>query len=137
MRNLGAILLIAAGFVPCLCGQRLRYGQTPPKAKPGVSYPIKVHISSIHIRSLCSASFEATCEDVAYAEATVNGERIELMGNWYWDPRHYQLPLTLGDHGARLLKDAPKSSAGAFYRKYELLLPDKTVWPCAVTGIAE
>ena len=135
MRKSAAVFLIATCFMPCLFGQKLRYGQTQPKAKPGVSYPIKVHISSIHVRSLCLGTTEPRCEDVAYVEVTANGERIELMGNWYWE--HYQLPLTLGDHQARLVKDAPKASAGAFYRKYELLLPDKTVWRCTVTGIAE
>jgi hypothetical protein len=128
---------MATCFASCVCGQKLRYGQTPPKAKQGVSYPIKIHVSSIHIRSLCSVSVEATCEDVAYAEATANGERIELMGNWYWDPKHYRLPLTLGDHQARLLKDGSKAGAGPFYRKYELVLADRTVWRCTVTGIAE
>lgn len=137
MKNPAVLFLMATCFVPYLCGQRLRYGQTLPKAKPGVIYPVKVQISSIHVRSLCSVTTEATCEDVAYLEATVNGQRIELMGNWYWDPKHYHLPLTLGDHQARLVKDAPLASAGPFYRKYELLLPDKTVWRCTVTGIAE
>lgn len=137
MRKSGAVFLMATCFMPCLCGQKLRYGQTPAKAKPGVSYPLKVHISSIHIGSLCTPTSDATCEDAAYVEASVNGERIELLGYWYWDPKHYQLPLTLGDHQARLLKDAPKASAGPFYTKYELLLPDKTVWRCTVTGIAE
>ncbi|HEV2134951.1 MAG TPA: hypothetical protein VGR47_12005 [Terracidiphilus sp.] len=137
MRKIGALSLMAACLAPYVCGQKLRYGQTPPKAEPGVSYPIKVHISSIHVRSLCSVTTEATCEDVAYAEATANGEKIELMGNWYWDPKHYQLPLTLGDHQGRLLKNTPKAGVGPLYRKYELLLADRTVWPCTVTGISE
>ena len=131
-------------LVPLVFGQKTRFGQAP-RAKSGVDYPIKVHISGIHIRTYYKSpgwigpNFLATerNEDVAYADAVMDGRKIELLGAWTWIPGTFQTPLSTGDFQARLVKDSPKMSAPPIYREYEILLPDNIVWRCAVTGFSE
>jgi hypothetical protein len=110
-------------------GQKTRLSQEPQHAQPGDVYPIKVHISGLHYR----------VEDVAwviYADAVVNGKKIELNGGQYSHfTTFYKLPL--GDYQARVLKDSHKIDGTPMFQQYELVLPDKTVWRCAVTGISE
>ncbi len=80
---------------------------------------------------------EPSCRDVLYVNAEIDGKKLELMGDWAWFPGFYQLPLSTGDCQARLLKDAPKMSVSPLYREYELVLPDRTIWRCTVTGFSE
>jgi hypothetical protein len=133
----------------CLCslamfGQKTRFGQAP-RAKQGVDYPLKVHISGIHIRtyyespSWLGPNFLAQerNEDVAYADAVLDGKKIELFGAWTWIPGSFQIPLSPGDFQARLLKDSSKTSVSSIGQEYELLLPNQIVWRCAVTGVSE
>ena len=138
MKKLATVLFLVS-FVSLLPGQKTRLGQEPPKAKPGVKYPIKIHVSGIHLRSHCSASEVryAMCEDVLYADATVDGRKIELMGNLTFLPGFRQVDLVPGDYGARLLKAAPKTSTTPLDQEYELELSSKTVWRRTVTGFSE
>jgi hypothetical protein len=125
-------------------GQKTRFGQAP-RAKQGDDYPLKVHISAIRIRSYyvspswAGPNFLASerNEDVAYADAVLNGKKIELLGAWTWIPGSFQTPLSPGDFQARLLKDAPKMSVVPIGQEYELLLPNQIVWRCSVTGVSE
>jgi hypothetical protein len=121
-------------------GQKTRLGQELPHAKPGDDYPIKVHISGKHYRDEHVGSQN---QDVIYADVIMNGKKIELRGDQgadfqypYGHPlKFYKLPL--GEYPARLLKDSPKVDEAPVFQVYELLLPDKTVWRCTVTGISE
>jgi hypothetical protein len=144
MRKVAAVLFFLLCFTSVIYGQKTRYGQAP-RAKQGVDYPLKVHISGINIRtyykspSWVGPNFlaEERNEDVAYADAVLNGKKIELLGAWTWISGSYQTPLSLGDFQARLLKDSPKPSVPPIGQEYELLLPEGIVWRCAVTGVSE
>jgi hypothetical protein len=131
-RPLIAVILLAC--LPLLYAQKTRYGQEPPKAKPGVQYQVKVHISGIRIRRYCDAG---TCDDVLHANAVLNQQKIELTGDFIYTPGFFPVNLVPGDYTARLLKIARKSAAVPLYDEYELLLPDRHVWRCTVTGIFE
>ena len=115
--------------------------QEPPKAKAGVEYPIKVHISGIHIRTNClqepiDVSSRVSCNDTLYADAIVNGAKIELMGDFLWFPG-YPIPLAPGDYQARLFKDHRTKNAPPLFLEYELVFPDRSVWHSTVTGFTE
>jgi hypothetical protein len=122
-------------------GQKTRFGQELPHAKPGDDYPIKVHISGKHYREEYAGSGQD--EDVIYADAVMNGKKVELRGYQGADfqyphghpLKYYKLPL--GDYQARLLKDSQKVDEAPLFQVYELVLPDETVWRCTVTGILE
>jgi hypothetical protein len=47
-------------------------------AKPGDNFPIKVHISGIHYREEYIGAGQT--EDVIYADAVMNGKKVELRG---------------------------------------------------------
>ena len=125
----------------CLCtlglyGQRERYGQQLPHAKPGVAYPIKVHISALHYRSDINSNHPDNVTYFIYADADMNGEKVELAMCPGVPFKHYKLPL--GDYQARLLKDPDKTGvASPLFQLYELLLPNNTVLNYTVTGISE
>lgn len=144
MRKFIAVLSLLLCPIALTYGQKTRYGQAP-RAKQGVNYPLKVHISGIHIRTYYTSpswigpNFPAQehNEDVAYADAVLNGKKIELLGAWTWISGSYQTPLSPGDFQARLLKDSPKMSAPPIGQEYELLLPGDIVWRCTVTGVSE
>jgi hypothetical protein len=128
--------LIALFFLACLpllYGQKTRAGQKPPYAKPGVDYPVKVHISGIRIRHDCE---QGTCWDAIHADAVVDQKKLELTGGFLYQPHYYQLNLLPGDYAARFLR-AKKGATAPLFDEYELLLPDRHVWRCAVTGIFE
>jgi len=72
-----------------------------------------------------------------YLNSVVNRQRVELTGGFPYLPRYYRLDLVPGDYTARLLKTGDKSVVPPFFDEYELLLPDRHVWRCTVTGIFE
>jgi hypothetical protein len=131
MKRLSIALFLVA-CLPLLCAQKTRYGQEPPKAKPGVDYPIKVHISGVRIRTYCDQG----CTDYLHAEVVMDQKKLELTGSFLYEPRSSQVNLLPGDYTARLLK-ANKGEATPLYNQYELLLPDRHLWRCTVTGIFE
>ncbi len=143
MKKFVAVLFLLCALAPAYA-QKTQFGQAP-RAKQGVDYPLMVHVSGIHLRtyyespSWIGPNFLAQerNQDVVYADAVLNGEKMELLGAWTWVPGSYQTPLSPGDFPARLLKDAPKRSAGPLGQEYELLLPGRIVWRCVVTGISE
>lgn len=136
MRKSAVILLFAICFMPLLHGQKTRYGQEPPKARAGVEYTIKVHVSGIHVRTDWIEPREgASLCTIVTASAILSGQKIELTGDCF--PGHYLLNLLPGDYQARLLKDLHKMAGTPLYQEYEILLPDRTVWRSTVTGISE
>jgi hypothetical protein len=125
-------------LVFCCCslamhGQKVRLGQGLPPAKPGVDYPIKMHISGIHYRDEYVGSGQTA--DVVYIDAVMNGEKVELRGDREVPFQFYKLPL--GDYQARLLKDTHKTSHTPLFQIYEVLFPDRTVCSFTVMGISE
>jgi len=118
--------------------QKTRYGQGPPKAKAGVNYPVKVHVSGIHLRIDCTPNRSvqaSTCANVIYADAMLDGRKFELMGSQIWS--RGPIRLTPADYQARLFKAHSATSQNPIGEEYELLLPDQTIWRCTVTGISE
>jgi hypothetical protein len=136
-RPLIALFLLAC--LPLVPAQKVRYGQEPPKAKPGVDYSVQVHVSAIHIRQYCSSTLNvepSKCHNVVYADATLNGKRTELMGDWIWFDRFSGLAIAPGDYRARVLKSA-NGAAALIDDEYELVLKENTLWRCTVTGMFE
>jgi hypothetical protein len=114
-------------------GQKMRLGQALPHAKPGDSYPIKVHIYGIHYRAEYVGASQTA--DITYADAVMNGKKVELRGDRDVPFQYYKLPP--GDYQARLLKNSHKVDDAPLFQAYELVLPDSTVYRCTVTGIME
>ena len=127
MRLFPAVALALAFFSSLASGQKTRFAQVGPKAKPGVNFPIKAHISGIHIRTHCG-SFTNFCDDVFYADATLHGKKVDLMGSI--------VPIPLGDYVAKQVK-SPVPGLQEIGQKYEILLRDGSIWRCTVTGFSE
>jgi hypothetical protein len=122
----------------CFCslalhGQKMRYGQELAYAKPGDNYPIKVHISAIHYRKEYIGSGQNA--DVLYADAVMNGKKIELRGDREVPFQYFKLPL--GDYQARLVRDPHKMGDMPLFQIYEVVFPDRTVGSFTVTDISE
>lgn len=122
MKKLSAALLFLFCFTP------IGFGQTNSSAHAAADYPIKVHVSGIHIRSHCG-SFTNYCEDTLYADATLNGAKVDLMGD--------VATIAPGDYMGRLVKKSPPSALHEIGQKYEILLFDQTTWRCTVEGFSE
>jgi hypothetical protein len=114
-------------------GQKTRMGEDLPLAKAGVDYPIKLHISGIHFRG--EGENSNNFESVIYANAIMNGKKIELRGSQGAGRVYFK--LLPGDYSAKLLKDSHKVNGTMIFQVYEVLLPDKTIWRSVVTGISE
>ena len=134
MRTRAVALLLIFCSVALVSAQKTRYGQGLQKAKPGVDYPIKIHISGIHLGNDCTPQTEYSA--CIFADAKMDGKKIELMGAQIWYPGHAIL-LAVGDYQARLLKAPKPVGPNPIGAKYELLMPDRTVWDTTVTGISE
>jgi hypothetical protein len=122
----------------CFCslavqGQKTRFGQELPHAKPGDAFPIKVHISGIRYRKEYIGSGQTA--DVIYADAVMNGKKVEMRGDREVPFQYFKLPL--GDYQARVLKDPHKIGDTPIFQIYEVVLPDRTVYRFTVTGISE
>ena len=125
-------VFVALAFCFCtlaMYGQKTRLGQELPLAKPGVDYPIKMHISGIRYRDEYLGSGQTG--DVFYVDAIVDGKKVELRGPFQF----HKFPP--GDYQVRLLKESKKMEDTPFFQAYELVFPDKAVWRCTVTGISE
>ena len=128
---------ICIGLVFLLCtvslhAQKTRMAQQLPLAKPGVNFPMTVHIYGLHFRTEC---WHSDCTDVLFADVTSNGRKLELkFGDLPEDPYRKTPLLSFGDLRARVLKNASGTQLGD---KYELLLPDNRVLDCAVSGMFE
>jgi hypothetical protein len=121
-------------------GQKWRVGQSPLHSKPGVDYPIKVHISEIHLRNPYVGMRQT--DELVYADATLDGKKVELCGVLEPIPGHHTAPPRPADYKARLLREPRKHGAynatdPEIDRIYELVMPDGTLWTASVTGISE
>ena len=118
-------------------GQKTRLGQGLPSAKSGGDYQIKVHISGVHYREeyLEGRPGPNHTEEVIYADAVINGKKVELRGDKNASYEYYKVPL--GDLQARLIKDPHKMGDAPMFQEYEVVLPNKTLWHSIVTGISD
>jgi hypothetical protein len=128
MKKVVAVLVLMAGFLPLLHGQKTRYSQDPPTRKPAKSankldYPIKVHISGVHLRPYPNEP------SVFYVDATLDGKKVDLMGD--------AVPIVPGDYVARFRKKSHSTNLQQLGQKFEILFPDNTYWPCSVEGFSE
>jgi len=124
----GAIFL----FSVSIYGQKVRFGQPLPDAKPGVDYPIQAHIYAVHLCTECS---QASCTDVVYSDALVNGKKLEFRSSSYLP--YIPQTISLGDYHARVVKAASGSSPGEIGDTYELVVQGNKALRCMVTGISE
>jgi hypothetical protein len=135
------LVALAIGFC-CFSarGQKTRLQQEVPHAKPGVIYPIKVHVSGVHYRTEYAGG--GLDKDVTYMDALMEGKKVELQVSEDAPPLLFRLSFqrrlfSLGDYQARLLKDPHKTNDTPLFREYELRLPDNTISRFTVTGISE
>ena len=141
MKKLTIVLFLSICFLPFLYGQKVRFGQVPPKATSGVDYPIAVHIHEAHIRKNCGYDWQSgiiggpkyTCPEVAYLDVVMDGKKIELMGQSF-----QKFSISPGDNHARIItKKASNTDAPSMGLKYVLLIPEGYIWRCVVTGLAD
>jgi len=102
-------------------------------AKPGVSYPISLHVYGVHLREDCS---DEGCTHPLFADVVSSGHKLELGCPSTIRKRH-GITLSLGDFKARIVGNGSGSNFGV---EYELLLPDKPkdrVIQCSVSGMME
>jgi hypothetical protein len=118
-----------AGLALCFCslalhGQKTQYGQYLSYAKPGVAYPIKVHVSAVHYRGYNV--------DLVYADAVMSGKKVELS---FEDLVPFK--ALLGDLQVRFVKDPQKTGDALLFQEYEAIFPGRRVTKFTVTGISE
>lgn len=132
MRKLIIVTSLLLSSACLVSGQKYRMGQTPP---PVPTFPIRVHISASHLRLHCSGG-ESVCGYDLYADATLDHKRVELWGSSKIGNEHWSL-IAPGDYKAELTQDIHNIDQSVFSRHYILRLPDGTLWPCQLSGIAE
>jgi hypothetical protein len=119
-----ALLMVCA--LPFGYGQKTRFGQGPPKAKPGADYPYAVHVHATHLRFEYDPS-----SSFLYLDVTLDGRNLELRG-----PYFSTFQISPGDFHARSLEKNGKPF-DAIGQRFELEFPDNTVWQGTVTGVSE
>lgn len=137
MRTLAAVLFIFF-FTVCVSGQKARFGRSEERANPRVDYPVKVRILGTHIRDHCTDTFrgQSSCENGLYADVLIDGKKMELFGEDKIDKHDFALILP-GSYQARLTNDFHNQDNTAISQEYDLVLPDRAIWHCFVTGISE
>jgi hypothetical protein len=146
-RYMVCVALSLCLFSLAMYGQKTRFGQSLPYAKQGVDYPIQIHISGTHYRVEYIGSGQA--ENAIYADAVMNGKKIELEGERSEIP-FQSVRLSLGDYRMRLLKDPKKMGACRYSRNMRFSFPIElhgvarslvfpnnkaSLGPCRSTGI--
>jgi hypothetical protein len=92
------------------------------------------HVSATHFRQCATVRSNALCGDGVYVDAILNGKKVELFGGV---DKHQALLIVPGDYRAMLPKKPRASSTEVLFQPYYVLLPDKTAWPCEITGFSE
>lgn len=130
MKRLAVVFFLLA-CVPHVPAQKTRFGQQPPKARPGVNYPLKVHVSAIRVRNYgCDG-----CYAQLLVDTVIGQKKLELDGSLLYN--FSQVHLIPGDYNARLLKPSKDPGTSPLYDEYEIVLPDRTIWRGTVTGVSE
>ena len=141
MRKFVVLLALLACSMPLVYGQKTRrVGQGPALAKPGVDFPLKAHITAIHIRpgdcgGVGRFGENAACNDVIYAEINLDGKKIRCLGGPIYSAHWYEYRILPGDYRAPACEI--RSLKGTICRcilGYELLAR-KRAWGCSVSGL--
>jgi len=157
MKKFVAVFCLLICATSLVYGQKTRFGHVQvaekpnpkPKPKPNpkpnpADYPVKIHISATHIRHNCSGnasgfgdtfSGNIHCGDLLYADAILNGKKIELAGDAVVVEKFFGLIIP-GDYQAKLTRDNHNSDGTLFSQAYDLLLTDGMVWHCWTSGIS-
>jgi len=136
MKKSVLIFLLLACVSTIACGQKWRPGQPTPKAKAGVDFPIKVHISGIRMSDYCNHSI---CDvDVQINARRMDSKKVECDGDLRLLPRAHRGDLVPGsEYQARLMSDARTIPGTPIGQVYELVWSDRTTWLCTVMGVSE
>lgn len=115
-----------------LNAQKTRAGQLA-FAKPGVSYPLTIHIYALRVRPDCSNGY---CINVLYADVILNGRKLEMEGSTGIPEKPYKRTdlLGFGDMRARAFR---KTSAVNLGDRYEILLANNHILDCVISGMSE
>jgi hypothetical protein len=111
--------------------------QSSQKTKADVAHPLTVHVSASHIQYNCPIASNGCSSSDLYANVTVNGKKLELMGPAQIVRKVQPSVLLPGDYPARILSDTQAAGGSLARQEYELVLADGTVWHALVTGITE
>jgi len=126
--------------MPLAQGQKTRLGKAPAKPDPA-QFTVHVHISGSHIRYSCSGdnsnvTDKVKCANSLYADAVLDGKKVELWGQPTIGKIRAAV-LAPGDYLAQVADEAHNADSTVISANYRLLLPDGTVWGCALSGITE
>ena len=136
MRKVVVMLCLLAGFAALGQGQKTRFGQAQEKADPA-KFTVHVHIAGSRMRPECAVqSGTSVCEDELYADAVIDGKKVELWGKASIGKVHSAV-LAPGDYQAQVTDEAHNSDSSVVSRNYILLLSDGSTWHCSLSGIAE
>ena len=134
MSRHSAVLMLLLCLTSFGFGQKYRLGQRPTNQNP-TDYPIKVHISAIHFRACATVDTNSDCSSGLYADATIDGKRVELFGAIKDSDLKRIVP---GDYLARLYSAKPRYGGKAvLFQWYWLLLPDRSASEFEITGLSE
>jgi hypothetical protein len=112
---------------------KYRLGQPPADQNPN-DYTIKVHVSATHFRQCATVGYHSECGEGIYLDAILNGKKVELFGAV---DKHQSALIVPGDYRAMLPKKPRVGGSEVLFQNYYVLLPDKSAWPCEITGFSE
>jgi hypothetical protein len=115
----------------------LVFAQSSQKTKAAADHPLTVHVSASRIQYNCPIASNGCSSSDLYADVTVNGKKLQLMGTTQIVRKVLPSPLLPGDYPARILSDTPAAGGSLDRQEYELVLADGTTWHALVTGITE
>ena len=115
----------------------LFFAQSSQKTKAAADHPLTVHVSASRIQYNCPIASNGCSSSDLYADVTVNGKKLQLMGTTQIVRKVLPSPLLPGDYPARILSDTPAAGGSLDRQEYELVLADGTTWHALVTGITE
>jgi hypothetical protein len=132
MKKLLALSILLVCSIASAQG-KYRMGQHPVNQNPA-DYTIKLHISATHFRSCAWTDSPGQCTREFYADAILDGKKLEIFGAV---DEHQVSLIAPGDYLASLWKKPRDGGKPVLGQTYYLLLPDKSAWPCSITGFSE
>jgi hypothetical protein len=125
------------GLTLISCASLLVCAQSSQKTKADIAHPLTVHVSASRIQYNCPIASSGCSSSDLYAEVTVNGKKLELMGPTQIVRKVPASVLLPGDYPARIVSDTHAAGGSLARQEYELVLADGTLWRAQVTGITE